>query len=404
MFSSFPVVRAPLAAAHIQLFPLLFFVGLAWASVNRTIDDHFGDQATGVYPTFSDGWNVCESGCTGIRDPAGAFDQTYVFSDNANVDVTLRFSGTAIYCYGVIPEFGPDASLGLTIRATLDNEPLSVTTVPWPARLSYEEPSQAYSILLYSKTGLENAEHTLVLGGGDGFYQWISFDYAIYTFDGFVPPPPIVVSPKKKSLVGPIVGGVVGGVVFLSALGLLIHCVRRRPQTKRVFSGGIDGPAEKQEPAKTPWSPYPAQHSPRTGLTTALVHDEWTPETSTITTLPSGETQLSLSRVLHPDVMSIDKKNTLRRARREEAAQRIEILQEEIRELTEEAEARVLLPSASKSPQLPPIDPDTNAELTAMRTEMRMLKEQMNILQRQQQSIPELPQYTADSRSEHGHP
>ncbi|KAJ6551590.1 hypothetical protein B0H19DRAFT_1158213 [Mycena capillaripes] len=393
-FSSFPALRAPLAAAHIQLLPLLFLVGLAGAAVNRTIDDQFGDQATGMYPTYSEGWNVCESGCIGIRDPAGAFNQTYVFSDDANVDVTLQFSGTAIYCYGVIPLFGPSNLLGLTIKTTLDNELLKITTVPWPARLSPNESSQAYSILLYSRTGLENAEHTLVLGGGDGRYQWMSFDYAIYTFDDFVPL-------KKKSLVGPILGGLVGGVVLLSTLGLLIHYVRRRRQTERVFSDGIDGPAEKEEPAITPWSPYQAQYSPYTGSTAALVREEWTPEISTITTLPSGETQLSLSRALHPDFMSIEKKNTLRRARREEAAQRIEILQEEIRELTEEAAARALLPSASTSQQLPPIDPNTNAELTAMRTEMRMLKEQMNILQ-QQQELP--PQYTVGSLSGHGHP
>lgn len=90
-------------------------------------------------------------------------------------------TGTAIYCYGVIPEFGPPSSLGLTIRATLDNEPLSVKAVSWPARLSPDIPSQAYNILLYSRTGLENTEHTLILGGGDGFEQWMSFDYATYT-------------------------------------------------------------------------------------------------------------------------------------------------------------------------------------------------------------------------------
>lgn len=93
MFSHFASPRA--SAAH--FLPLLFSLCLAiprvCASVNRTIDDRFGDQATGLYPKLSDGWNACESGCTGIRNPAGAFDQTYVFSDNASVDVTLQFSG-----------------------------------------------------------------------------------------------------------------------------------------------------------------------------------------------------------------------------------------------------------------------------------------------------------------------
>jgi hypothetical protein len=88
-------------------------------------------------------------------------------------------------------------------------------------------------------------------------------------------------------------------------------------------------------------------------------------------------------------------KEKQRRARREEAERQIEYLQRELRQLTE-AEARAAETasiSVASTTATRPHD-ETNAELIAVKAEMRMLRERMDALQQQQQ-VSDPPEYTA---------
>lgn len=59
---------------------LLYFVpASAAASTNFTIDDTFGDSATGLSPTYSTNWNVGQtcSGCAVVPDASKTFMGTW---------------------------------------------------------------------------------------------------------------------------------------------------------------------------------------------------------------------------------------------------------------------------------------------------------------------------------------
>ena len=72
-------------------------------ATNRTIDDNYGDSATGAKPTYSDGWNYGPDcpGCfvqpvVGETFDKSWHDVTASPSDPAPRNVTLTFTGTCM--------------------------------------------------------------------------------------------------------------------------------------------------------------------------------------------------------------------------------------------------------------------------------------------------------------------
>ncbi|KAF7369099.1 hypothetical protein MVEN_00237100 [Mycena venus] len=357
--------------AHSTLLTLLFFVCFAssLASMNRTIDDTYGDPATGVYPTFVGTWftDICDDYANLIHiagkldelqacidschewgpSNASAFDNTYKVSASTSETLTLQFTGTAIYVYTIVldstqsnfTQAGFDGDFGAKSFSTLLDGQLESGVQGDSTR---QPALPAYNVLLYSKTGLENASHNLTLNPSQG--GPLIFDYAVYTFEEAGP-----AASAKKNLAGPIAGGLGGGLVLLGSIAILLYRAYRRRRT----SEGIY--AERTHESDARISPF-----------------------------PSGEIHVSLSRAVSSQLLS-DEKNILRRAHREEAARQVEILQKEIQGLGAEVEGRGLLAEASDAEH-------TNAQLV---TEIKILRERMAAMKQQIQML-EPPEYSAD--------
>ncbi|KAJ6466851.1 hypothetical protein C8R45DRAFT_479272 [Mycena sanguinolenta] len=195
-----PTTRPPIPG----VFLLSWFLRLAIliprgaaASVNRTIDDTFGDPITGLHPTYGPNpWDdnfcgvfallttECGSG-TWAPNPADAFNQTFQFTFSANEFLSLEFTGTAIYVYTLVinsaqHNIGPEAAFGgAGFTAQIDSGQVEVDS---GGSIDNFPALPAYNVLLYSKTGLENIAHTLtIMPIKSG--QLLFFDYAVYTFE-----------------------------------------------------------------------------------------------------------------------------------------------------------------------------------------------------------------------------
>jgi hypothetical protein len=176
------------------LLQVLFFICSAiphvqTISVNRTIDDTYGDPSTGTYPTYNtedwiaspvNGYAIDDTlhGC-GRPTVDGACSMTLHFEGknlpDAAYPASLKFpytQGTAIYVFGYC-ESSSDVNLNTSV--TLDGGP--TRDIPFASPMQF-----VYNCSLYSKTGLENINHTLTLAAITAVedVQW-SFDFAIYT-------------------------------------------------------------------------------------------------------------------------------------------------------------------------------------------------------------------------------
>ncbi|EPT06111.1 hypothetical protein FOMPIDRAFT_9495, partial [Fomitopsis schrenkii] len=167
---------------------LLYFVpASAAASTNFTIDDTFGDSATGLSPTYSTNWNVGQtcSGCAVVPDASKTFMGTWHDTTTnspmkpAPHQVNLTFQGTAIWVYCILANYDKEGLTTFTNASfELDGTP-DVTYFHQPdgATDDFE-----YNVTVYSKTGLSNAKHTLVMTAEQGTSpSLLLFDWALYT-------------------------------------------------------------------------------------------------------------------------------------------------------------------------------------------------------------------------------
>ncbi|KAF9457719.1 hypothetical protein BDZ94DRAFT_1175025 [Collybia nuda] len=160
-------------------------------STNRTIDDQFGDPATGGRPVFlptTEG--VWEGrGCVGCGvepDPAQAFRGTWNAATfrpgeggSGPLYIDLSFTGTAIYVYFIIANTIQD---GGVITLTECNFTLDGQHEGFYRHVRDNTPEMEYNVLVFSQTNLSNTEHALVVSAGGVNYQvFVNFDYAIYT-------------------------------------------------------------------------------------------------------------------------------------------------------------------------------------------------------------------------------
>ncbi|KAJ7355735.1 hypothetical protein DFH08DRAFT_955194 [Mycena albidolilacea] len=171
---------------------------------------------------------------------------------------------------------------------------------------------------------------------------------------------------KRKNLAGPIVGGVVGGLALLSALilGFLFCRARRRGQANTPSFASDTESAEKTDDA--PWPSYPLPQN------SALQVE---PE-PLITALSSGKTRLFVPNRVPPALL-----------RQGDAPS--------ARDAIQDAGVRALPPVPASGPIRSP-EESSSAQLVA---EVRLLREQMDAMYRQQQMREpdlELPEYTPD--------
>ena len=95
-----PLLSSPRPASLISVF-WAFSLVLATVQINRTIDDTYGDSATGLQVVYSEFWNkgqVC-SGCAVQPDPSKAFEGSWhdTTSGPTSHNATMKFIGT--YCF-----------------------------------------------------------------------------------------------------------------------------------------------------------------------------------------------------------------------------------------------------------------------------------------------------------------
>lgn len=254
------------ALGALQIASLLLQYHLAWAAiVNRTIDDTFGDSDTHLVPVYfpaTDGtWKdqTC-IGCAISLDTKQAFKQTYTAAtyspSTGKISVTLTFNGTAIWVYFILPNNNGEGITTITdCDFTMNKDP----AVNFRHAPDLTKTDADYNQLVYSRTDLPFATHTLEISTQANFNTYINFDYAIYTHDddGILGATPTSAtgttttktttssgtataggaSSKSHSPTGAIAGGVVGGIVAVAAIILLLFFRRRQ---KRERQKGLD--------------------------------------------------------------------------------------------------------------------------------------------------------------------
>ncbi|KAH9829640.1 uncharacterized protein C8Q71DRAFT_717950 [Rhodofomes roseus] len=244
---------------------------------NRTIDDYYGDSVTGLQPQYRSGsaWNYGPQ-CPGcFIQPAAdeAFDQSWHDvtaspNDPGPSNVTLTFTGTAVWVYGVVPNYVQYATTFVNVSFELDGKVAGLYTHVPSTSTSYE-----YNVTLFSNTGLANTQHTLVISPQrEPDTSYMAFDWAQYTYDvttssstgsstsstasgGGSSSTSVVQSPSQSASgftstsshapVGAIVGGVIGGLGLL-ALVILVLLLHRRYRHGgldkiRIVRGGEEG-------------------------------------------------------------------------------------------------------------------------------------------------------------------
>jgi len=159
-----------------RFFPLILFFSTLFGHtccgfLNATIDDTAGDPTTGARIVYgpSNAWASSNSPCPPFDIQSNkAFDNTWhsaIYSQEVNpVWASVNFTGNAVYVWGILaPCLGPDVG-DATIGFTVDGVPID------KFRQASDTKSNAfqYDVLLFSATGLNNMNHTLVMGIGGG--------------------------------------------------------------------------------------------------------------------------------------------------------------------------------------------------------------------------------------------
>lgn len=167
------------------LLPLLLSRRNLAAQTNRTIDDHYGDSVTGVVPIYASSWNYGPS-CPGCRvqpNPELVFDQSWHDAtahpgQSEPQTVTLTFTGTAVWVFCALPGYIEWITTFVNISFALDGQVDGAFTSPGTG------PDMLYNVTVYSKTGLPNTQHTLVISPQyDVNASYIAFDWAMYTYE-----------------------------------------------------------------------------------------------------------------------------------------------------------------------------------------------------------------------------
>ncbi|KAG6830930.1 hypothetical protein H0H92_013858 [Tricholoma furcatifolium] len=129
-------------------------------------------------------------------------------------------SGTAVYVYFILANFvAPGVTTDTWANFTLDDQ-FSGTFHHAPSNSTDFQ----FNSLVFSKEGLPNANHILIISTSGPNNSFTSFDYANYTFDDIAPPIPVT---SESVPLATIAGGIIGGIVVI-LVPIMIYLRRRR--------------------------------------------------------------------------------------------------------------------------------------------------------------------------------
>ncbi|KAJ7036120.1 hypothetical protein C8F04DRAFT_954130 [Mycena alexandri] len=183
----------PLARCSFVLILALRVVRLvAGGAVNRTIDDVRGDSATGALVQYLPQvpasskmlWfnQTSCAGCADVPDASQTFDGTWTAAlyqaDIGSLSVTMKFTGTAIYVFFVVPNFLADSGLASSISCEFFVDSVAVGTFDHQSNGSG---AFEYNSLVYQNVTLPDGDHVLLIETKGADAAIIIFDYAIYT-------------------------------------------------------------------------------------------------------------------------------------------------------------------------------------------------------------------------------
>ncbi|THH29505.1 hypothetical protein EUX98_g4680 [Antrodiella citrinella] len=208
----------------------LVAAGVSGALVNRTIDDEFGDEVTGLQVCGA----VVHSVRKSIERGIGTWhDGTYTPShDDPALSFSFSFNGSAVYIFNILTR------LTLTdVNITLDGN--FVTNFNLFQNVSVFD-QYAYNFPILALDSIPYGEHTVTVTTVGTNTSLLLFDYAVYTTNTTAASSSSQSQAGKgkgKTNVGAIVGGVVGGIVLLmicTIAGLLYR--RRRTGKIRILA------------------------------------------------------------------------------------------------------------------------------------------------------------------------
>ena len=155
--------------------------------INRTIDDTYGDEITGIVPSYSNGsvWNQGNT-CMGchvnrtIVDVEEAYDQTwkdstYHVGDLEHV-ISMSFTGTAVYAFTLLANKIIWTTTFTNVTFHIDGEDSGIFT-HWPDNTT----NILYNVSMFSRTGLPNKAHQFEIRMGGETDSLLLFDYVVYT-------------------------------------------------------------------------------------------------------------------------------------------------------------------------------------------------------------------------------
>ncbi|KIL61093.1 hypothetical protein M378DRAFT_167454 [Amanita muscaria Koide BX008] len=358
--------------------------------VNRTIDSNFGDPVTGFVPIYQPQHVWVDQTCPDtdtacylqVRpDTAKAFDGTWMVNQITfgNINLTLRFTGVAVWVFVILPDFMADiVPLRVVTYAniTLDGQ-YAGNFYHYPVNST----DLIYNATIFSASGLANTPHELVIGenqmsGSRPGFQ-VTFDWAIYTVDleapasQNTPSSTSVVFPSttsssstgstasttpspspqsSSSKIGVIVGSTLGGLAVITlVLVFLVRRLRRAPQV-RLGNGNAEGILNIDVSLGPRHQPYYKREIP----------------------VPDQPTQIKAGR--------------LREARQRELDERIRSARHELDNLRSLRNARSADDIGDPSAAGPSRPTSSSPELALLRNEMQQLRDQMDYLQAQRES------------------
>ena len=166
-------------------------------SINRTIDDTYGDSVTGLKPQYGPPSSWTESSQCGIlcdilsldidveKIYNGTWHESMYDTGDQTSWVSVKFNGTAVYVFNIIVDTDVDLEesiLGFTTDTNvvffLDDAPVGQYT-----HIPDNSDEVLYQVPVYTNTSLHNGEHTLVMHTGRDTDSLALFDYIIYTFE-----------------------------------------------------------------------------------------------------------------------------------------------------------------------------------------------------------------------------
>ncbi|KAJ7164452.1 hypothetical protein C8R46DRAFT_901460 [Mycena filopes] len=185
-------IGPPVARYFFVLCILVLAGSVAGAAVNRTIDDVRGDSVTGdlvqylpqVPASSGKPWfnQTSCAGCADVPDASLSFDNTWSAAlyqpDVGSLSVSLKFTGTAIYVFFVIPNFLADSGLASTISCDFFIDSVAVGSF---SHQSDGSGAFQYNALVYHNVTVPNGDHVLLIETNGADAAIIIFDSAIYT-------------------------------------------------------------------------------------------------------------------------------------------------------------------------------------------------------------------------------